>query len=163
MPDQIPKVPIEMVVNGKSYTREVEPRLLLVDLLREELNLTGTHIGCDTTFCGTCTVLLSGVSVKSCTVFAAQADKGEILTAEGLAQNGEMHPLQQAFSKCHALQCGYCTPGFLMSAYALLSKNPNPNEKDVRTGVAGNLCRCTGYLNIFKAVQLAAEQMQGQK
>lgn len=163
MPDQIPKVPIEMVVNGKSYTREVEPRLLLVDLLREELDLTGTHIGCDTTFCGACTVLLSGVSVKSCTVFAAQADKGEILTAEGLAQNGEMHPLQQAFSQCHALQCGYCTPGFLMSAYALLSKNPNPNEKDVRKGVAGNLCRCTGYLNIFKAVQLAAEQMQGQK
>ena len=157
MPETIPRVPIRVTVNGKSYPREVEPRLLLVDLLREELDLTGTHVGCDTSYCGACTVLLNGKSVKSCTVFAVQADQGEVLTVEGLAQDGQLHPLQRAFAECYALQCGYCTPGLLLSAYQLLAKHPHPNEQQIRKAIAGNTCRCTGYQNILKAIQAAAQ------
>lgn len=160
MPEQIEKVPIQVTVNGKPYSLKVEPRMLLAEMLREELNLTGTHIGCETTYCGACTVLLNGASVKSCTVFAVQADQGEILTVEGLAQNGNLHPVQQAFSDQHGLQCGYCTPGMLLSTYHLLSRNPQPSDKEIRKAIAGNTCRCTGYQNIVKAIQAAAQQMQ---
>ncbi len=156
MPEGIPRVPITVSVNGKPCAREVEPRLLLVDLLRDELNLTGTHVGCDTSYCGACTVLLNGASVKSCTVFAVQADHGEVLTVEGLEQNGRLHPLQEAFAENHGLQCGYCTPGMMLSAYQLLAKNPQPTEGEIRKAIAGNCCRCTGYQNIFKAIQVAA-------
>lgn len=150
------RVRVHVTVNGKPYDLEIEPRLLLVDLLREELNLTGTHIGCDTSYCGACTVLLNGQTVKSCTVFAVQADQGEVMSVEGLAKNGELHPIQQAFATCHGLQCGYCTPGLLMSTYHLLAKNPHPNEKDMRKAIAGNTCRCTGYQNVLKAIRKAA-------
>ncbi len=160
MPEEFEKVPIAVTVNGKVHRLNVEPRLLLVEMLREELNLTGTHIGCETTYCGACTVLLNGTSVKSCTVFAVQADQGEILTVEGLAQNGNLHPIQQAFAEQHGLQCGYCTPGFLLSTYQLLSEKPRPDEKEIRKAIAGNTCRCTGYQNIVKAMQAAAQQMQ---
>lgn len=160
MPEEFEKVPIAVTVNGKAHRLNVEPRLLLVEMLREELNLTGTHIGCETTYCGACTVLLNGASVKSCTVFAVQADQGEILTVEGLAQNGNLHPIQQAFAEQHGLQCGYCTPGFLLSTYQLLSENLRPDEKEIRKAIAGNTCRCTGYQNIIKAMQAAAQQMQ---
>lgn len=160
MPEEFEKVPIAVTVNGKAHRLNVEPRLLLVEMLREELNLTGTHIGCETTYCGACTVLLNGTSVKSCTVFAVQTDQGEILTVEGLAQNGNLHPIQQAFAEQHGLQCGYCTPGFLLSTYQLLSENPRPDEKEIRKAIAGNTCRCTGYQNIVKAMQAAAQQMQ---
>ncbi len=160
MPEEFEKVPIAVTVNGKAHRLNVEPRLLLVEMLREELNLTGTHIGCETTYCGACTVLLNGASVKSCTVFAVQADQGEILTVEGLAQNGNLHPIQQAFAEQHGLQCGYCTPGFLLSTYQLLSENPGPDDKEIRKAIAGNTCRCTGYQNIIKAMQAAAQQMQ---
>src|SRR5690242_4727695 len=138
MPEEIQRVPINVKVNGKQYAAEVEPRLLLVELLREEFDLTAVHIGCDTTYCGACTVSLNGASVKSCTMFAVQADQGEILTVEGLAQNGKLHPIQEAFAANHGLQCGYCTPGFLMSTYALLSVNPNPNDEQIRKATAGN-------------------------
>jgi aerobic carbon-monoxide dehydrogenase small subunit len=158
MPDAIQRVSMTVKVNGKSYTRDVEPRLLLVQFLREELSLTGTHIGCDTSYCGACTVLLNGKSVKSCTVFAFQADGGEILTVEGLAKDGELHPVQQAFSDCHGFQCGYCTPGFLMSTVQLLREHPHPTESEIRKGIAGNTCRCTGYQNIFKAIEAAADR-----
>lgn len=158
MPDRIPLVPITVTVNGKLYSHEVEPRLLLVDFLRNDLGLTGTHIGCESTYCGACTVLLNGASVKSCTVFAVQADQAEVLTVEGLAKDGQLHPLQEAFIQHHGLQCGYCTPGMLLSAYQLLQKNSRPAEKDIRKAIAGNTCRCTGYQNIFKAVQAAAEK-----
>ncbi|MBI2956769.1 MAG: (2Fe-2S)-binding protein [Acidobacteria bacterium] len=161
MPDEIPRVPIALRVNGKRYALEVEPRLLLVDFLRRELRLTGTHVGCDTTYCGACTVLLNGVSVKSCTALAVQADQSEVLTVEGLEQDGRLHPLQQAFADHHGLQCGYCTPGMLLSAYQLLAKSPNPSEAEMRKGIAGNTCRCTGYQNIFKAIRAAAAQMRG--
>ena len=153
-------IAISVTVNGKRYDREVEPRLLLVQLIREELNLTGTHIGCDTTYCGACTLLLDGKPVKSCTMLAVQADGGEIMTVEGLEQDGELHPLQKSFSEHHGLQCGFCTPGMLMSSYALLEKNSNPTNLEVRKGIQGNLCRCTGYNNIFKAISAAAEEMQ---
>ena len=156
MPEEIPRVQIRIKVNGKAYSREIEPRTLLVQFLREELNLTGTHIGCDTSYCGACTVLLNGRSVKSCTVFAIQADDGEVLTVEGLAQDGQLHRLQQAFSDCHGFQCGYCTPGFLMSSAQLLREHPHPTESEIRKGIAGNTCRCTGYQNIFKAIRSAA-------
>ena len=156
MPESIPRVPIRVKVNGKNYPLEIEPRLLLVDLLREELDLTGTHVGCDTSYCGACTVLLNGRSVKSCTVRAVHANGGEVLTVEGLATNGDLHPIQQAFAQQLGLQCGFCTPGFLISTCQLLSKNPNPSEKEIRKGIAGNTCRCTGYQNIFKAIQAAA-------
>jgi carbon-monoxide dehydrogenase small subunit len=146
-------------VNGRPHRVEVEPRLLLVDLLREVLDLTGTHIGCDTSYCGACTVLLNGRSVKSCTIFAVQTDGGEIQTVEGLAREGNLHPVQQAFAECHGLQCGYCTPGFLMSTCQLLAGNPNPGDAAIRRALAGNTCRCTGYQNIFKAVRAAAAMM----
>jgi carbon-monoxide dehydrogenase small subunit len=139
---------------------EVEPRLLLVHLLRENLSLTGTHIGCDTSQCGACTVFMDGQSVKSCTVFAVQADGADVLTIEGLKQGEELHPLQTAFWDDHGLQCGYCTPGMIMSAYGLLRDNPSPTETDVREGLRGNLCRCTGYQNIVKAVVDAAEALR---
>ena len=154
------KINISVTVNGRLYNRKVEPRLLLVQLIREELLLTGTHIGCDTTYCGACTVLLNGEPVKSCTVLAVQADGGEIRTVEGLEQDGKLHPLQQAFSEHHALQCGYCTPGMLMSASYLLETNPDPSAEEMRKGIQGNLCRCTGYKNILSAITAAAETMR---
>jgi aerobic carbon-monoxide dehydrogenase small subunit len=157
MPEPIARVPIRVTVNGKPYELEVEPRLLLVDLLREQLDLTGTHIGCDTSYCGACTVLLNGVTVKSCTVLAVHADQGEVLTVEGLARNGKLHPIQRAFAEHHGLQCGYCTPGLLLSSYQLLAKNPHPGETEIRKGISGNTCRCTGYQNVFKAIRAAAE------
>jgi carbon-monoxide dehydrogenase small subunit len=159
--EPIALVPVEVTVNGQWYRREVEPRLLLVQFLREELRLTGTHIGCDTTYCGACTVQLNGAPVKSCTVLAVQADGSEILTVEGLEQDGKLHPLQTAFSEHHGLQCGYCTPGMLMSAHVLLAANPEPSSKDIRKAIQGNLCRCTGYQNIFKAIEAAATELRG--
>jgi carbon-monoxide dehydrogenase small subunit len=154
------RIGITVSVNGTQYEREVEPRLLLVQLIREELRLTGTHIGCDTSYCGACTILLNGEPVKSCTMLAVQADGGEILTVEGLETDGKLHPLQQAFSEHHGLQCGYCTPGMLMSAFHLLETNPTPSNAEIRKGIQGNLCRCTGYNNIFVAITDAAEKMQ---
>jgi carbon-monoxide dehydrogenase small subunit len=150
---------VHVKVNGRERQAEVEPRLLLVHFIREVLELTGTHIGCDTSHCGACTVLLNGKTVKSCTMFAVQAEGGEILTVEGLSMNGQLHPLQQGFKEEHGLQCGFCTPGMLLSSYALLQKNPRPSEADIRLGISGNLCRCTGYQNIVKAVQYAANKM----
>jgi len=154
---------ITVTVNGKSYTSEVEPRTLLVHYLREHLNLTGTHIGCDTSQCGACVVLVDGVSVKSCTMLAVQADGTSVLTIEGLAQNGQLHPLQEGFWECHGLQCGYCTPGMIMAAYDLLQQNPEPTDEEVRHGLEGNLCRCTGYHNIVRAVQYAAAKMRSEE
>lgn len=156
----IEQIEVNITVNGQGYQRVIEPRLLLVQFLREELRLTGTRIGCDTTYCGACTVLLEGKPVKSCTVLAVQADQSEIMTVEGLEQHDELHPLQTAFSEHHGLQCGYCTPGMLMSSYALLAANPKPSQKEIRKAIAGNLCRCTGYHNIFVAIEAAAEKMQ---
>jgi aerobic carbon-monoxide dehydrogenase small subunit len=150
------RVHIRVQVNGAARQVEVEPRRLLVELLREDLELTGTHVGCDTTFCGACTVLLNGKNVKSCTVFAVQADGGEVTTVEGLAKDGKLDAVQQAFADCHGLQCGYCTPGFLMSTTALLARHAQPSDAQIRKGVAGNTCRCTGYQNIFKAIRAAA-------
>jgi carbon-monoxide dehydrogenase small subunit len=147
---------IAVTVNGESRQAEVEPRELLVYFLREQLGLTGTNVGCDTSSCGACTVLLGGESVKSCTVLAVQADGAEVTTIEGLAQNGELHPVQRAFHEQHALQCGYCTPGMVMAAVSLLAEQPNPGEAEIRLALEGNLCRCTGYHNIVKAVQAAA-------
>jgi carbon-monoxide dehydrogenase small subunit len=147
---------IQLSVNGEKHEADVEPRLLLVHLLRENLRLTGTHIGCDTTHCGACTVLMDGRAVKSCTVFAVQANGKQLMTVEGLEQNGTLHPLQAGFMAEHGLQCGYCTPGMLMTSYAFLQKNPQPSEDDIRWAISGNLCRCTGYVNIVKAVQHAA-------
>jgi carbon-monoxide dehydrogenase small subunit len=153
---------ISLKLNGESHTREIESRLLLVHLIREDLNLTGTHIGCDTTSCGACTVLMNGRPVKSCTVFAVQADGAEITTVEGLAQNGKLHPIQEGFMEKHGLQCGYCTPGMMLTSVALLKENPSPTEEEIRWGISGNLCRCTGYVNIVKAVQYAASKMKGE-
>ena len=147
---------ISLTVNGSASEAEVEPRLLLAYYLRDGLGLKGTNIGCDTTSCGACTVLIDGESVKSCTVFAVQADGSEVTTIEGLASNGELHPVQQAFHEQHALQCGYCTPGFVMATVSLLRENPDPSETEIREGLEGNLCRCTGYHNIVRAVQAAA-------
>jgi carbon-monoxide dehydrogenase small subunit len=147
---------VSMTVNGQTGEHEVEPRLLLVFYLREVLGLTGTKIGCDTTSCGACTVLIDGESVKSCTMFAVQADGADIKTIEGLATNGTLHPMQQAFHENHGLQCGYCTAGMVLAAVSLLEEQPNPSESDVREGLEGNLCRCTGYHNIVKAVLAAA-------
>jgi carbon-monoxide dehydrogenase small subunit len=151
---------IRVTVNGTAHEAEIESRLLLVHFLREDLNLTGTHIGCDTTSCGACTVLLNGKPVKSCTLFAVQADGAELKTVEGLAGNGQLHPIQEGFMEKHGLQCGFCTPGMMISAVALLEKNRNPSEEEIRWGISGNLCRCTGYVNIVKAVQFAAEKMR---
>jgi len=161
MLDTIDKIPIQLKVNGKPYSRTIEPRKLLVEFLREDLDLTGTHVGCDTTYCGACTVLMNGAAVKSCTVFAVQADGADILTVEGLEKNGELHPVQKAFGDCYGLQCGYCTPGLMLSALQLLSKNRKPSEKEVRKAIAGNTCRCTGYQNILKAIAVAAQNMKG--
>ena len=158
---EIPRIAIQVKVNGKLHRLEVEPRLLLVEMIRDLLDLTGTHVGCDTTYCGACTVLFNGTAVKSCTMFAVQADGAEILTVEGLAQDGKLHPVQQAFMDHHGLQCGYCTPGMEISAYALLARNPRPAEQDIRKAIAGNTCRCTGYQNIFKAIAAAAESLNG--
>ena len=151
------KIPINMTVNGQSRQAEVDPRLLLVHFLREKLGLTGTKIGCDTSQCGACVVMMDGSTVKSCTCLAVQADGAEITTIEGLATDGELHPLQEAFWNSHALQCGYCTPGMIMTAVELLQRNPQPTAEQVREGLEGNLCRCTGYHNIVKAVLAAAE------
>lgn len=150
---------ISVTINGEEHSREVEARLLLVHFIREELGLTGTHIGCDTTSCGACTVLLGGVPVKSCTVFAVAADGAEVTTVEGLG-NGELHPVQQGFTEKHGLQCGFCTPGMMLTSKALLEENPDPSEEEIRWGISGNLCRCTGYLNIVRAVQRASELMK---
>jgi len=147
---------IRINVNGRDREAEVEPRLLLVHFIREVLGLTGTHVGCDTSHCGACTVVLNGKTVKSCTAFAVQADGGELVTVEGLMKDGKLHPLQEGFKEEHGLQCGFCTPGMLMSSYALLQKNGQPSEEEIRRGISGNLCRCTGYQNIVKAVQYAA-------
>ena len=154
------KILVRVRVNGEHREARVEPRTLLVEFLRDELNLTGTHVGCDTTYCGACTVLLNGRTVKSCTLFAPMADGGEITTVEGLAKNGELHPIQKAFAECHGLQCGYCTPGLLLSTLHLLSKTRKPTEKQIRKAIAGNTCRCTGYQNILKAVRAAAAGME---
>jgi carbon-monoxide dehydrogenase small subunit len=151
---------VRVRVNGTFYERQVEPRLLLVHFLRDTLGLTGTHVGCDTSQCGACTIHFDGQAVKSCTMLAVQADGHEITTIEGLARDGELHPLQQAFWDNHGLQCGFCTPGFIMAAAELLQRNPNPTEEEIRHGLEGNLCRCTGYQNIVKAVQAAAAMMR---
>ena len=150
------KSAVTITVNGAPRTAEVEPRTLLVHLLREHLNLTGTHVGCDTSNCGACTVWLGGEAVKSCTVLAVQADGREVTTIEGISGNGDLHPMQRAFHENHALQCGYCTPGMIMQSIDLLNDNPNPSEQEIREGLEGNLCRCTGYHNIVKAVQAVA-------
>ena len=151
---------ITLTVNGATHTSQVEPRLLLADYLRSVLDLTGTHVGCDTSNCGACTVSLNGDAVKSCTVFAVQADGADVTTLEGLASaDGTLHPIQEGFWEKHGLQCGFCTPGMIMSSYDLLSKNPDPTEGEIREGLSGNLCRCTGYHNIVLAVQFAAEKM----
>lgn len=147
---------LELTVNGQAYSEEVEPRMLLVHFIRDQLRLTGANIGCDTSSCGACTVHLDGESVKSCTMFAVQANGADITTIEGLADEAGLHPMQQAFMECHGLQCGYCTPGMVMAATSLLSENPSPTEAEVREGLEGNLCRCTGYHNIVKAVMMAS-------
>jgi aerobic carbon-monoxide dehydrogenase small subunit len=150
---------VSLTVNGVGYSEEVEPRLLLVHLIRDRLGLTGTHVGCDTSNCGACTVHLDGDAVKSCTVLAVQADGAEVTTIEGMGSEDDLHPLQNAFWNNHGLQCGYCTPGMIMAAADLLAKNPDPSEQEVREALAGNLCRCTGYQNIVKAVRAAATEM----
>jgi carbon-monoxide dehydrogenase small subunit len=151
---------IAVKVNGQEHSLEVEPRLLLVHLLRERLGLTGTHVGCDTTSCGACTVLVDGMPIKSCTHFAVQVDGREIKTVEGLAQGGQLHPLQRGFKEEHGLQCGFCTPGMMLVSAALLEENPDPTEEEIRWAISGNICRCTGYQNIVKAVQWAANDMK---
>jgi carbon-monoxide dehydrogenase small subunit len=152
---------IALKVNEKNYVVEAEPRTLLVELLRERLRLTGTHIGCDTSQCGACTVWVDGRSVKSCAMLAVEADGASVTTIEGLAKDGKLHPMQEAFHTCHGLQCGFCTPGMVMRATELIQRNPNPTEEDVRHGLEGNLCRCTGYHNIVRAVLTAADEMRG--
>ena len=153
-------VQIRVKVNGEEQTGEVEPRLLLVHFIRETLGLTGTHIGCDTTHCGACTILLDGRPVKSCTVFAVQANGREVMTVEGLEQDGELHPIQEGFTEEHGLQCGFCTPGMMMTGVAFLESNPNPSDDEIRRATSGNLCRCTGYVNIVKAYQSAAAKLR---
>ncbi len=151
---------IKVKVKGVEHAAEVESRLLLVHFLRETLGLTGTHIGCDTTHCGACTVLLDGTPVKSCTVLAVQADGREVMTVEGLEQGGQLHPVQEGFWQEHGLQCGFCTPGMMLTSYALLKQNPDPDEGEIRRAISGNLCRCTGYVNIIKSVQYAANKLR---
>ena len=151
---------VQLTINGEKREAEVEPRLLLVHLIRDVLRLTGTHIGCDTTHCGACAVLLDGRPVKSCTVLAVQAQGRQIMTVEGLEQDGRLHPLQEGFWQEHGLQCGYCTPGMLMTSYAFLKKNPNPTEDEIRWAISGNLCRCTGYVNIVKSIEYAAAKLR---
>ncbi|MFZ9859388.1 MAG: (2Fe-2S)-binding protein [Roseiflexaceae bacterium] len=154
---------ITVTVNGKTHTSDVEDRTLLVHYLREHLNLTGTHIGCDTSQCGACVVVVNGQSVKSCTTLAARCDGASVTTIEGLSQDGQLHPLQEGFWECHGLQCGFCTPGMIMAATDLLAQNPNPTDDEIRHGLEGNLCRCTGYHNIVRAVQYAAAKMRGEQ
>ena len=149
---------IKVTINGAEHEAKVESRLLLVHLLRENLGMTGTHIGCDTTHCGACTVLLGGVPVKSCTVLAVQADGRDVMTVEGLEKDGQLHPIQEGFWQEHGLQCGFCTPGMMLTSYALLQSNPDPDEGEIRQAISGNLCRCTGYVNIIKAIQYAAQK-----
>ncbi len=151
---------ITVTVNGEEHSVEVEPRLLLVHFLREKLGLTGTHVGCDTTNCGACTVLVDGVPIKSCTHFAVQVDGRDVTTVEGLAQGGQLHPIQEAFKEEHGLQCGFCTPGMLLVSSVLLEENPDPTEEEIRWAISGNICRCTGYQNIVKSVQWAAKKMK---
>ncbi len=151
---------ISVTINGTVYEDDVETRTLLVHWIRDELHLTGTHIGCDTTSCGACTIIVDGKATKSCTMFAVQANGRMIMTVEGLEQNDQLHPIQEGFHQMHALQCGYCTPGMMMTSIALLARNPNPSEQEIRVGISGNLCRCTGYVNIIKAIEYAAEKMQ---
>jgi carbon-monoxide dehydrogenase small subunit len=153
-----PQKKIAVKINGSEKTYEVEPRLLLVHLLRDVAGLTGTHVGCDTSICGACTVMLDGQAIKSCTVLAVQADGTEVLTIEGLANGDKLHPIQEAFWECHGLQCGFCTPGMILSAYQLLQRNPKPSESEIRHAIDGNLCRCTGYQHIVDAVQQAAKK-----
>ena len=152
---------VKMTINGVSYSHEVEPRLLLVHYIRDVVGLTGTHIGCDTSQCGACTIILNGMAVKSCTLFAVQVDGAEVLTIEGMAKDGQLHPIQEGFWEKHGLQCGYCTPGMILAAYQLLQRMPNPTESEIRHNLEGNLCRCTGYHNIVKAIQYAAQKMAG--
>ncbi len=154
---------IQLTVNGQVRAADVPARLLLVHLIRDNFDLTGTHIGCDTTSCGACTVLLNGKPVKACTVLAVQADGADVLTVEGLEQGGQLHPVQEGFTAKHGLQCGFCTPGMMLTAVALLRANPDPTEDEIRWGISGNLCRCTGYMNIVKAIQYAAEKLQVQE
>ena len=154
---------ITLNINGAQHMAEVEPRTLLVHFIRETLNLTGTHIGCDTSSCGACTILLDGKSVKSCTILAVQANGKSITTVEGLAANGQLHPLQEGFRENHGLHCGFCTPGMMLRAVELLANNPNPTEEDIRWGISGNLCRCTGYNNIVRAISYAAAKMRGEE
>jgi aerobic carbon-monoxide dehydrogenase small subunit len=151
---------VQVTINGDKHQAEVEPRLLLVHLIRDVLRLTGTHIGCDTTHCGACAVLLDGRPIKSCTMFAVQAHGRELMTVEGLEQNGALHPVQEGFMQEHGLQCGYCTPGMLMTSYAFLKKTPNPTEDEIRRAISGNLCRCTGYVNIVKSIEYAAAKLR---
>ena len=151
---------VNVEINGLNITREVDSRMLLIHFLREELQMTGTHIGCDTSSCGACTVLMDGRSIKSCTLFTIQANGKSLTTIEGLENEGKLHPLQEGFHEEHGLQCGFCTPGMIMRAAELLEKNPNPSEEEIRAGISGNLCRCTGYVNIVKAVKYASEKMQ---
>jgi aerobic carbon-monoxide dehydrogenase small subunit len=153
---------VEILVNGQGYPADIEPRLLLVHFLREALALTGTHIGCDTTSCGACTVLLDGTPIKSCTFLAVQANGRKVTTVEGLAQNGALHPVQEGFKEEHGLQCGFCTPGMMLVSVALLEENPNPSEEEIRWAISGNICRCTGYQTIVKSVQWAAEKLQSE-
>ena len=152
---------VTVMINGNAHTVDVAPRLLLSQLLRDVLDMTGTHIGCDTSSCGACTVLVDGKATKSCTLFAVQADGAEVKTVEGLATNGELHPIQEAFRDQHGLQCGFCTPGMMITAVQILERNPNPSEEEIRAGLRGNLCRCTGYHNIVGAVKQASEIMGG--
>jgi carbon-monoxide dehydrogenase small subunit len=154
-------ISVNVTVNGQQRSGEVEPRLLLVHFIRDTLGLTGTHVGCDTSQCGACTVIMNGMAVKSCTVLAVQAEGAEITTIEGLAKNGELHPIQEGFWEEHGLQCGYCTPGMIMTAVDLLAKNPSPSDEEIRKGIEGNLCRCTGYQNIVKSIRYAANKMAG--
>ena len=151
---------IAFTINGNQVTKEVDGRTLLVELIREDLRLTGTHVGCDTSQCGCCTIHLDGKAVKSCAMLAAQADGANIVTIEGMANGDKLHPVQQAFTECHGLQCGFCTPGMIMTAAGILKENPNPSEDDIVKGLEGNLCRCTGYINIIKSVHRAAELMK---
>jgi len=157
--EPLPKKKVSVSINGVKQTHEVEPRLLLVDFLRDVIGLTGTHIGCDTSICGACTIMLNDTAVKACTVLTVQADGAELLTIEGLARGDKLHPLQEAFWECHGLQCGFCTPGMILSAHQLLKRNPKPTEAEIRHALDGNLCRCTGYEHIVDAVQSAAKTM----
>lgn len=158
-----PKKKVSIRINGVHYAHEVEPRLLLIHYLRDVVGLTGSHIGCETSICGACTVMLDGAAVKSCTVLTVQADGGEVLTIEGLSKGEDLHPIQEGFWECHGLQCGYCTPGMILSAHQLLLRQPEPTEREIRHAIDGNLCRCTGYQHIVEAVQYAARKMREKK